>query len=236
VVSAGALGPLGRNGLYCRDIDVDRFPALPGWRGLNDSAVREYFDGKLYAFEPGWGPLEEMMQNLGLDYEVVWLGTQAAQTIKLRLQSGVPTLFCLWSPHPLNAQFRLSRIELPAYTTRALFQQGRSDFQTDVLEKVAAKNLAEISPDLEILYARFTVETATQERLMLAIDSGRQTVMQVCSLGSTASGREQSPKACLHAFEPAGGVRLGDDRGKHGRLAIVASERSKHSVCVLRRG
>jgi ABC-type proline/glycine betaine transport system substrate-binding protein len=163
-----------------------------------------------------------MMQNLGIGYEVVRLGTQAAQTIKLRLQSGVPTLFCLWSPHPLNAQFRLIRIELPAYTTRALFQQGRSDFQTDVLEKVAAKNLAEISPDLEILYARFTVETATQERLMLAIDSGRQTVMQVCS--------------CLHAFEPAGGVRLGDDRGKHGRLAIVASERSKHSVCVLRRG
>jgi ABC-type proline/glycine betaine transport system substrate-binding protein len=181
VVSAGALGPLGRNGLYCRNDDVDRFPALAGWRGLNDSAVRGYFGGMLYAFVPGWGPVEEMLSNLGLDYKVVFLGTEAAMTIKSRLQAGLPTLFYLWSPHPLNAQFSLSRIQLPPYSTRARYEEGRSDFPTDVLEKLAAKSLAEISPDLAALYARFTMETATQERLLSAIDAGRQTVMEaVC--------------------------------------------------------
>jgi hypothetical protein len=181
VVSAGALGPLGRNGLYCHNDDVDRHPALAGWRGLNGSAVRAYFGGTLYAFVPGWGPVEEILLNLGLDYKVVFLGTEAAMTIKSRLQAGVPTLFYLWSPHSLNAQFSLSRIQLPPYSTRALFEEGRSDFPTDVLEKLAAKNLAEISPDLESLYARFTIETATQERLLVAIDAGRQTVMEaVC--------------------------------------------------------
>jgi hypothetical protein len=49
--------------LYCRDVDVDRFPALAGWRGLNDSAVREYFNNTVHAFVQEWGPLEELMQT-----------------------------------------------------------------------------------------------------------------------------------------------------------------------------
>jgi hypothetical protein len=181
VVSAGALGPLGRNGLYCRDIDVDRFPAIAGWRGLNDSAVREYFNSTLHAFVREWGPLEELVQNLGPGYKVLFLGSEADVTIRSRLQAGVPTLFYLWSPHSLNAGFDLNRIQLPPYTTPASFEQGRSDYPTDVLEKVASKKLAEIAPDVATLYARFTIETATQEQLMLGIDQGSQTVMQaVC--------------------------------------------------------
>ncbi len=130
---------------------------------------------------PGWGPVEEILLNLGLDYKVVFLGTEAAMRIKSRLQAGVPTLFYLWSPHSLNAQFSLSRIQLPPYSTRARFEEGRSDFPTDVLEKLAAKNLAEISPNVASLFAQITMETATQERLLFAIDAGRQTVMEaVC--------------------------------------------------------
>jgi hypothetical protein len=90
-------------------------------------------------------------------------------------------LFYLWSPHSLNAQFNLSRINLPPYTTQAVFEEGRSDFPTNVLEKLAAKQLAEISPGLQTLYAHFTIDTATQERLMSAIEVGGQTAMQaVC--------------------------------------------------------
>ena len=181
----GRLGPEGRNGLYCREVDVDRFPALAGWRGLNDSRVRDHFGGTLYAFVPDWGPVEEILLNLGLDYQVVFLGIDAAATIRSRLQAGVPTLFYLWSPHSLNAQFVLSRIQLPPYS-RALYEQGRSDFPMDVLEKLAAKNLSEISREVSTVYNRFTLETATQESLQLAIDFGGETVVQaVCGWLST---------------------------------------------------
>ena len=77
----GALGPLGRNGLYCRNIDVDRFPALAGWRGLNDSAVREYFNSTLHAFVREWRPLEELMRTFGPGYKVLYLGGEADATI-----------------------------------------------------------------------------------------------------------------------------------------------------------
>jgi hypothetical protein len=180
VVSAGALGPMGRTGLYCRDVDVDRFPALAGWRGLNDSAAREYFGGILYAFDRDWGPVEEMVRTFAPGYRVVFLGANAAATITSRLQASVPTLFYLWTPHALNAQFSLSRIQLPPYSP-ALFAQGRSDFPTDVLEKLAAKNLPDISSQVSSLYRRFAVETATQEQLLSAIDFRGQPVMEaVC--------------------------------------------------------
>jgi hypothetical protein len=117
VVSVGALGPLGRNGLYCRNDDVDRFPALAGWRGLNDSAVRAYFGGRLYAFVPGWGPVEEILLNLGLHYKVVFLGIEAAMTIRSRLQAGLPTLFYL----PLVAALAKRAVQFESHPAAAVF-------------------------------------------------------------------------------------------------------------------
>ena len=212
----GALGPLGRNGLYCRNIDVDRFPALAGWRGLNDSAVREYFNSTLHAFVREWGPLEELMRNLGAGYKVLFLGSEASATIRSRLQAGVPTLFYLWSPHSLNAQFDLNRIQLPAYTNMAVFEQCRSDYPTDVLEKVATKKLAEISPDVESLYARFTIETSAQEDLMLSIDLGSHTVMQaVCGWLTTeengAVWRPWLPNTLVSCLYTQASVRVEPD-------------------------
>jgi hypothetical protein len=182
VVSFGALGILGRTGWYCHESDVERWNALAGYRGLEDPAVQRHFNGTFLAFEKDWGGNEELrMSKLGLRYDVVYLGAgTAADTIRERLDARVPTLFYLWSPHPFNKEYSLNRIQLPAYSP-ALFEQGVSDYPLDVVEKVAAKQLADAEAAAQ-LYSRFQISNFVQETILANIDIGGQSAMgAVCS-------------------------------------------------------
>ena len=50
----GNLGLIGRNGWYCLESEVERWPALAGWRGLKDPAVQEHFDNTARACSRAW--------------------------------------------------------------------------------------------------------------------------------------------------------------------------------------
>ncbi len=182
MVSYGRLGILGRNGWFCREADVERWNTLAGWRGLRDLAVRQYFNGTFLAFEKDWGDEELRMSNLGLLYDVRYLGADAASDlIRARLDADLPTFFYLWSPHPLNARYSLNRIQLPAYTP-ALFKQGLSDYPTDVLEKVASKQLAGLTPAVAELYSHFQIDNFAQESMLAMIDvEGLSAMEAVCT-------------------------------------------------------
>ena len=185
VVSFGPLGVLGRNGWFCREADVDRWNALAGFRGLRDPQVRQHFNGIFLAFEAeGWGPNQELINNLDLRYEVTYLGADVApDAIQARLEAKLPTFFFLWSPHPFNTLYSLNRIQLPAYA-RKLFDQGLSDYPTDVLEKVASKKLAEFAPAVAELLSRFTIGNDAQESMLVMIGEGEvglSTMHAVCS-------------------------------------------------------
>ena len=177
VVSFGRLGVLGRNGWFCREADVERWNAVAGWRGLKDPAVRLYFNETFLAFEKDWGDEERRMSNAGLVYHVSYLGVVAADEIQARLVARLPTFFYLWSPHPFNARYSLNRIQLPAYTP-ALFKQGLADFPTDVLEKVASKQLAALMPMVAELYSLFEIDNFAQESMLAAIDVNGLSAMQ----------------------------------------------------------
>ena len=182
VVSFGRLGIFGRNGWYCREADVEHWNALAGYRGLRDPAVRQYFNGTFLAFEKDWGPNQALITNLVLRYDVAYLGAHAAPAeIRARLDAGVPAFFFLWSPYALNARYRLNRIQLPAYTP-ALFKQGLADFPTDVLEKVASKQLAALTPMVAELYSLFRLDNSAQESMLAMIEAEGLSVMQaVCA-------------------------------------------------------
>jgi hypothetical protein len=182
VVSFGRLGILGRTGWFCSEADVARWNSLAGYRGLKDPAVRRYLNGTFLAFENDWGGYEELaMTNLGLHYDVVYLGADAApDAIRARLDAGIPTVFYLWTPHPLNAYYGLNRIQLPAYTPE-LFELGLSDYPTDVLEKVATKTLADHAPDVAELYSQFWMDNSAQESMLAAIDLGLSSMQATCA-------------------------------------------------------
>ena len=149
---------------------------------MRDPEVWRYFNGTFLAFERSWGDEELRMANLNLHYDVAYLGADAApEAIQSRLDAGLPTFFYLWSPHPLNARYNLNRIELPTFTP-ALFDQGRSDYPTDVLVKVASKKLAEFAPAVAELYSNFEIDNAAQESILAMIGEARLSTMQaVCS-------------------------------------------------------
>ncbi len=199
VASFGRLGVLGRTGWYCAETDVDRWNALAGYRGLKDPAVKRYFNSTFLAFEAeGWGPNQALMTNLGLPYEVVFLGASAApNAIRAGLDAGIPSFFYLWSPHGFNIRYGLSRIQLPAYTHQR-FEEGRSDYPTDVLEKVASMTLSEHSPRVAELYSRFEIDNSAQESVLAAMDSGLSTMEATC-----AWLREEKNVAVWAAWVPA---------------------------------
>ena len=105
--------------------------------------MHRHFNGTLHLFgtygidAETWGPQEDMLKALGLDYRVVWMGDaeESEAFIKSRLSASLPIFFYLWDPHPLIDEYKLSRIQLPTYA-EDLYLQGKTDFPTEVLEKV----------------------------------------------------------------------------------------------------
>ncbi len=182
---------LGRNGWYCLQADVEQLPSLAGWRGLRDATIIELFNATLYVFASDWGPDAELLRFLKLPYQVVELGVPAAEAfLESRLEAGLPTLFYLWTPHIFHAKYRLNRIQLPEFSTRANFSEGKSDYPTEVnamprifaidwvwssckgvkgvmrslkvLEKSGSRSLEQRAMPVQEFYRRFTINNAAQ--------------------------------------------------------------------------
>ena len=179
MVSVGRLGVLGITGWYVRLKDLERYPAVAGWRGLKDPAVREYFNDTFYAFEKDYGKEELLMRYLNLNYRIVYAGSDAEALIKSRLDADLPTLFYLWSPHAMMAMYTLSRIQLPPYSSAGL-AAGQTDYTIEVIEKMASKRLAELSPRVDQRYARFTLDNGAQEGMLAAVDGGLSVMEAAC--------------------------------------------------------
>ena len=198
MVSFGKLGVFGRNGWFCREADVERWNALAGYRGLRDPVVRRHFNGTFLAFERSWGDEELRMANLDLHYDVEYLGAdEAVDAIRARLDTGLPALFYLWSPHPLNARYSLNRISLPAYSP-ALFARGLSDYPTDALEKVGSAQLAGLAPAVAKMYSLFVIDNSAQEDILAKVDAHGLSVMQA----SCAWMRQEENLAVWQAWLP----------------------------------
>ena len=167
------------------DSDVDRWPALAGWRGLLDPVVGTHFNRTFFCFgTPGvdaglWGPQDALIRNLGIGYRIEWMGSSedSEATLKARLDSGLPTFFFLWSPHQFLSRYAPSRIQLPTYSAER-YAQSLSDFPTELLEKAAFKGLPVVAPSVYDLYCRFRLDNTAQESLLDFVAMGGLSVMQ----------------------------------------------------------
>ncbi len=56
---------------------MERWPAVAGWRGLKDPAVREYFNNTFYAFEKVYGKEELLLPFLNMSYQISYGGSDA---------------------------------------------------------------------------------------------------------------------------------------------------------------
>lgn len=99
-------------------------PGLPNWEALNDCA--EVFAtpetaplGRYLGGPVTWGGFDdERVEALGLDYEVVHAGTDAALFAELEsaYQRGAPILLWVYAPHWAPSKYEGEWVEFPAYT------------------------------------------------------------------------------------------------------------------------
>ena len=188
VIGAGPVGLIGRNGWFVRERDVEKHPAVAGWRGLAITEVREWFNNTLFAFGTEgfdldtWGPVDDLNTNLGLKYNVVHMGSIAdgEALLAYRLDQGLPTLMLLWDPHPMIAKYQLSRVALPQYSAQR-YKNGLSDFPADVVLKVEAANFPAYAPRPHLVFTRFTLDNAAFASMMARTLDGATYPQAACA-------------------------------------------------------
>ena len=101
-------------------------------------------------------------------------GTASEELLKKRLDAKEPTLFYLWTPHPFQGWYNLSRIQLPGYK-QDLFEKGRSDYTFEAIEKVASTAL---DSTVQQFLTRLNLPNSEQESMMAKTKDGRVSVFQ----------------------------------------------------------
>lgn len=101
-------------------------PGLPDWTALKDPGCAEAFStpetapkGRYLGGPVTWGGFdEERVEALGLDFEVVHAGTDAALFAELEsaYQRQAPILLWIYSPHWAPAKFKGEWVEFPPYS------------------------------------------------------------------------------------------------------------------------
>jgi glycine betaine/proline transport system substrate-binding protein len=128
-VASGQVENLGETGMQAKEewwyplYMRDRCPGLPNWEALKDCA--EAFSipetapkGRYLGGPVTWGGFdEERVAALGLDYEVVHAGTDAALFAELEsaVQREAPVLLWVYAPHWAPAKYQGEWVEFPTY-------------------------------------------------------------------------------------------------------------------------
>jgi glycine betaine/proline transport system substrate-binding protein len=124
VVDGGSLGAVGHIGWYIPAYLLQAHPELATWEGLKNNVKlfatpESGKQGQMLDGSPSYvtndGPL---IKNLGLDFKVVYAGSEAAQIAQIR-QAYVkhrPLLFYFYTPQWLQSQLKLAEVKLPPYT------------------------------------------------------------------------------------------------------------------------
>lgn len=170
VVDGGELGVIGQIGWWIPTYMVDADPSLATWEGLQGKesmfATSETGDsGQLLDGDPSFVTFDQSIaDNLGLDLQVVYAGSEAAQLTALdsAYESQDPFLFYFWTPHWAQSKYDLTMIELPAVSPEC---------ETAALEDAEAYACA--YPE-DVLYKAFNADLETRAPAAFALLSAMQ--------------------------------------------------------------
>jgi glycine betaine/proline transport system substrate-binding protein len=124
VVDEGPLGVVGQIGWFIPSYLLDDHPEFATWEGLkgNESlfATSETgSSGQLVDADPAFGSYDQQIaDNLGLDFKVIYAGSEAAELTALKAAEAdqKPILMYFWTPHWVHAKYDLTMVELPEIT------------------------------------------------------------------------------------------------------------------------
>lgn len=187
VVDGGELGILGNIGWFVPSYVIDEHPEFASYEGIkgNESyfATPETGDkGQFLGSDPNFGFYdEEIAQNLGLDLEFVYSGSETGSLAALdkAFANQDPLLMYFWSPHWAQAKYDLVEVELPAYNDEcaAALENADADgyacdYADDVLYKAFSGLLEEKDPAAFQFLSNFEWTADDQNEVAVAINDG----------------------------------------------------------------
>ena len=186
VVNLGELGTVGKIGWFVPSYVVDENPELATWEGYADPAVAEMFataetgdQGRFLGTDPSYSQYDEqIIENLGLPFQVVFSGSEPATVAELdaRFAAGEPILMYWWTPTAAVAKYDLVNVLLPEYNddcgaSAAAGDGGVDcDYPEDVLFKAASGMLEEKDADVFAFLEEFTLTTEDQLAMLPPVE------------------------------------------------------------------
>ncbi len=189
VENGGLLGPMGVIGWFMPSYMLNDHPDLATWEGFKDPAIGKLFSsaetgdkGQFLAGDQSWVQYDEdIINNLGLPFQVVYAGSEEALLAALdsAYSRQDPILFYFWTPHSAFARYDLTQVELPAYSDDcyAKADSGGVDcsYPADDLFKIFWSGLKDEAPDAYQLLKNFNYTTKDQISMMAAVESEGKT-------------------------------------------------------------
>ena len=184
VENAGALGPAGEIGWFMPAYALDHDASLATWEGFAKPEAAEYFataetgdKGQFLAGDQSWTQYDEdIIKNLGMDFEVVYAGSEDALMAALdsAYSRDEPVVFYFWTPHSAFAKYDLVQVELPEYSDEcyAKADSGGVDcaYPADELFKIVSAKLKDEAPDADKLLRNFNYTTEDQISMIAAVE------------------------------------------------------------------
>jgi len=166
VIDAGLEGPNGNIGWYVPTYLMKAHPELKTWKGVKkdwkmfvtpqSSPQGQFLDGS-----PSYVTNDQaLIKNLGLNFKVVFAGTEAAQLTEIEsdYKAKKPVIFYWYTPQYQNAIYKFSQVALPPWTPacgKLKPAQINCAYPPYHLYKVMDANLPKQAPDVANFIRRF---------------------------------------------------------------------------------
>ncbi len=189
VENIGPLGVIGKISWYIPTYLLESNPELATWEGFKSPEAAKLFattqtgdKGQFLAGDPSYVQYDEqIINNLGLDFQVVVAGSEQAELAALdsAYSRQEPFLFYFWTPHSIHAKYDLTAVKLPDYNEDcyAKISEGGvdCDYPDDVLFKVAYTGLKDEDPDAYTFLKNMSYTNDDQIAMIAQVDSGEAT-------------------------------------------------------------
>lgn len=195
-VKTGKVENLGETGMGAREewwfpeYMKEKCPGLPDWKALKSPECVKAFStpdtepkGRYLGGPVTWGGFdEERVKALGLDFEVVHAGTDAALLAEVdsAYKRKAPIIAWLWVPHWSTSLYKGEFVEFPPYTP-ACYEEKRYDCgkPTGPIWKAAWVGVKEKWPKAHSAIEKFKIDTAEMNSLISQVDQDKKSVEEV---------------------------------------------------------
>lgn len=183
VEDIGEIGVIGEIGWFIPEYVLDEYPEMETWEGLEGNeeifATSETGDaGQFLAADPSFVQFDDVIiDNLGLNLEVVQSGSESAQLAEVQtaLDQEEPVLFYFYTPHWMHERYDLAQVELPEY------EEGCSEpedertcgYPEEQMLKIVNADLSDNAPVSYEFLTNFQMENEWQDEItLLMADEG----------------------------------------------------------------